>query len=91
MAAVAYDMCMTTGHGPYPPTPIKATQSKFFVGGIPVIVNGDEAQYHGHSPVGKCIASSTKVFVSGKAVVQIGDSLSDGDHVAQGSPKVFIR
>lgn len=91
MAAISHDGAMTTGHGPYPPTPIKSSQSKVFVGGIAALVDDDEANYHGHTPVGKCIASTSKVFISGKAVVQIGDSLTDGDHVAQGSPKVFIR
>ena len=91
MASVSHDGSMTTGHGPYPPTPIQATQSKVFVSGIAALVDDDEANYHGHTPVGKCIASTSKVFISGKAVVQIGDSLTDSDHVAQGSPKVFIR
>lgn len=91
MASVSHDGAMTTGHGSYSPTPIRATQSKVFVGGIAALVNGDKADYHGHDPVGACIASSSKVFITGKAVVQIGDSLTDGDYVAQGSPKVFIR
>ena len=56
MASVSHDGAMTTGHGPYPPTPIQATQSKVFVGGIAALVNDDNADYHGHTPVGKCIA-----------------------------------
>lgn len=80
---------MTTGHGPYPPTQINSTQSKFFVEGKALLVTGDEANNHGHSPVGKCIATTSKFFVSGKPVVRIGDSLTDSDVVAQGSSKLF--
>ncbi|ADG60062.1 PAAR motif of membran proteins [Acinetobacter phage Acj9] len=89
MPAVSYNNCMTTGHGSYGPTNIPATQSKLFVAGQAVLINGDAANYHGHSPVGICIATSTKLFVNGIPVVRIGDMLTDGDTVAQGSPKLF--
>lgn len=88
MPAVSYNGAMTTGHGKYKPTSINASQSKFTVSGIPVLVNGDLANYHGHTPVGQCIATS-KLFVGGRAVVRIGDMLTDGDTVAMGSPKLF--
>ncbi|EQA7786703.1 PAAR domain-containing protein [Acinetobacter baumannii] len=91
MAAVSYNGALTTGHGPYPPTQIKSSQTKFFVGGIPALVAGDLANNHGHTPVGACISTTTKFFVSGKAIVRIGDPLTDGDTVAQGSPKVFVN
>lgn len=91
MASVAYDGCITTGHGPYPPVQIKSSQSKMFVGGKAVLINGDSALPHGHSPVGKCIATSSKLFIGGVNVVLIGDSLTDGDTVAQGSPKLFAN
>lgn len=89
MPAVSYDQAMTTGHGPYPPTQINASQSKFFVEGKPVLINNDKANNHGHSPVGMCIATTTKLFVGGIPVVRIGDMLTDGDTVAQGSSKLF--
>ncbi len=89
MTSVSYNQALTTGHGPYKPTNINSSQTKFFVGGVAVLVNGDLANNHGHTPVGQCIATSTKFFVGGKAVVRVGDSLTDGDAVAQGSPKLF--
>ena len=91
MTAISYDGAMTTGHKPYPPTKINASQSKVFVNGKAVLVNGDEADNHGHSNPGKCIASQSKVFVNGKAVIQVGDKLTDDDNVAQGSSNVFIK
>lgn len=90
MPAISYNGCMTTGHGKYKPTQINSSQSKFFIEGKAVLVDGDMANYHGHSPVGKCIASS-KFFISGKAAVKIGDPLDDGDTVSQGSSKFFIN
>lgn len=91
MPSVSYDGCLTTGHGQYPPTPINSSQTKFFVNGKALLINSDLADPHGHSPVGKCIATSTKLFVGGVNVVMIGDSLTDGDTVAQGSPKLFTN
>lgn len=91
MPALSYNLCMTTGHGPYRPVPINASQSKFFIAGQPALVNGDLANNHGHTPVGQCVATSTKFFIGGKAAVRIGDPLTDGDYVAQGSPKFFIN
>lgn len=91
MPAISYNLAMTTGHGKYPPTAINSTQSTVFVSGIAALVAGDEANYHGHTPVGKCIATTSKVFINGIAAIQIGDALTDGDYVAQGSPKVFIK
>lgn len=88
MSAVSYNGAMTTGHGKYKPTSINASQSKFTVGGIPVLVNGDLANYHGHTPVGQCIGTA-KLTVGGRPVVRIGDPLTDGDAVAMGSPKLF--
>lgn len=91
MASLSFDKAMTTGHGPYPPTQINSSQSKFFVENKAALVTGDLANNHGHSPVGACIATSTKFFIGGKAAVQIGDPLTDGDTVAQGSSKFFIN
>lgn len=90
MPAVSFNQAMTTGHGKYKPTNINASQTKVFVGGIAVLIAGDLANYHGHNPVGQCIASQSKFFIGGIPVIMIGDSLTDDDHVAQGSPKFFI-
>ncbi|CAH6634883.1 Phospholipase [Escherichia phage vB_Eco_TB34] len=46
MAGLSYDKAKTTGHGNYPPTVINATQSKVFVEGIPVLVEGDPITPH---------------------------------------------
>ncbi|CAL1778096.1 hypothetical protein vBAbaMPhT2_171 [Acinetobacter phage vB_AbaM_PhT2] len=90
MSAISYDKAMTTGHGPYPPTQINSSQTKFFIESKAALVTGDLANNHGHTPVGACIATSSKFFIGGKAAVQIGDPLTDGDTVAQGSSKFFI-
>lgn len=91
MPAVSFNMCLTTGHDSYPPTQVPSTQSKLFLQGQAALVNGDIALPHGHPNPGKCIASQSKLFVQGKAVIMIGDQLDDGDHMAQGSPKLFIK
>lgn len=91
MASIAIDQSMTSGHGPYPPTQVNASQTKVFVEGKAAIINNDFANNHGHTPVGQVIASSTTVFINGIPAAQIGDSLTDGDTIVQGSSKVFIK
>lgn len=92
MPALSFNMCMTTGHGKYKPTNVPATlQSKFFISGQPALLQGDKANYHGHSPVGECIATTSKFFIGGIPIIRIGDPLTDGDYIAQGSPKFFIN
>lgn len=91
MPSVSFNMCATTGHDSYPPTQVPATQSKLFVQGQAVLKNGDIALPHGHPIPGKCIASQSKLFVQGIPIIMIGDSLDDGDFMAQGSPKLFVK
>lgn len=91
MAAIAFHQSMTTGHGPYPPTQVNASQSKVFAESKAVVINNDLANNHGHTPVGMVIASSSTVFIGGIPAAQVGDSLTDGDTIAQGSSKVFIK
>lgn len=97
MAGLSYDKARTTGHEQFPPTVINATQSKVFVEGIPVLVEGDSITPHTRTVKpydthgGTTIASTPKVFVTGKKAIQMADSISCGDTVAMASPKVFIK
>lgn len=97
MAGLSYDKAKTTGHSNYPPTVINATQSKVFVEGIPVLVEGDPITPHTKTTKpydthgGTTIASTPKVFVTGKKAIQMADRISCGDTVAMASPKVFIK
>lgn len=89
MAAVTYNGAMTTGHGKAKPTQLVATQTKMFVDGLAVVVAGDPIIPHrGHE--GVTIPSQTKLFIQGKPAIMIGDSISCGDMVAMGSPKLFV-
>ena len=88
MPSVSVHMSKTTGHGPYGPTSIIATQSKVFIEGLAVLVNGDKIIPHPHD--GTAIASQSKMFIQGKPVIIIGDQISCGDMVAQGRSKVFL-
>ena len=91
MPAISFNNCLTTGHGRYGPTNIPSTQTKLFISGQAALVAGDAANYHGHSPVGICIATQSKFIISGIPAIMIADPLTDGDVVAQGSPKLFIN
>lgn len=88
MFAASYNGCLTTGHETAPPTTITATQSVVFINGVAALVEGDKIVPHaGHE--GSVIGTSN-VFINGKRMIHIGDSVTCGDHVAQGSPTVFI-
>lgn len=85
----------TTGHGTYPPTQVVGGSSKVFVQGKPglSVANAvhvthcntvDPFDCHSGSPV----MWSSKVFIEGSNALRIGDSLSCGDTIAGGAPKV---
>ncbi len=84
---------LSTGHGSYPPQPSIEASSKVLASGVGVVLLGDK--YAVHCSSGSChdgVASSgsPKVFASGRAKVRVGDSISCGSKVAQGSPKVIL-
>lgn len=97
MAGLSYDKARTTGHEQFPPTIINASQSKVFVEGIPVLVEGDSIIPHTRTVKpydthgGTTVASTPKVFVTGKKAIQMADRISCGDTVAMASPKVYIK
>ena len=93
MPAVSRLGDLTTGHGPFPPTPSIAASPNVNANGLGVVRVGDAFQIH-CDPTPTChqgtlAAGSGTVFVNGVAAGRIGDTLTDGDAIAQGSPNVF--
>ena len=97
MAGLSYDKALTAGHSAYPPTQVNATQGKVFVGGIAVLVDGDQITPHTKTVKpydthgGSVQPRTSKVFVTGKKAVQMAVPISCGDTVAESSNKVFIH
>ena len=58
---------------------------------MPAVVRvGDMSAGHPHCyPPTPAVSGSPNVFVNGKALCRVGDSISCGDTMAQGSPNVF--
>lgn len=91
MRGIVYHGCGTTGHGPFPPTTVIASQSKVKVQGIPVVVQGDSIVTHCkpkscHS--GTVVTTSSKIKICGKPVALMADSITCGDIIAKSSSKV---
>ena len=98
MTAIARLGDNSSGHGPFPPTPIvDAKTSTVFINGIPCAVVGAEHTPHTvgrethPQPNRNISAGSPNVFIEGKAVARIGDPIGCGDSVGQGSPNVFAN
>lgn len=95
MAGIAFDKSVTTGHSSAPPTRINSTQDIVYVEGKPALVEGDSIiphAYHDDPPHnGVVIATNEVVHIGGKRVVQIGDSITCGDTVSEGSSIVVVR
>jgi len=79
------DLC--TGHGPHPPRPNIEASENVFVNGLGAHRLGDNWAPHDHG--GVLAAGSLSVFVNGKNLARIGDPISCGSVVAQGSSNVF--
>lgn len=88
MGGIAYDGCLTRGHDKYGPTKVQATQTKVYVQGKAVVVNGDPIIPHPH---GGSVIASSKVYINGVMVAKIGDKITCGDTIAQGNSKVDIK
>lgn len=91
MRGVVYHGCGTTGHGPYPPTTVIASQSKVKIQGIPAVVRGDFIVTHCKPKSchdGTVITSTSKIKVSGKPIALMADSITCGDIIAKSSSKV---
>lgn len=85
---------MSTGHSDYPSRPNIQASSDVIVNNKGVHRKGDRWAVHcNHHPRchdGVASSSSNTVFANKKGIVRIGDSVSCGDHVAQGSPNVIV-
>lgn len=90
-AARQGDQC--TGHGSHPPRPNVEGSDNVFVNGLPVHREGDRWATHGHTPPpgdDRLSEGSSTVFANGKAVGRIGDMVTCGSAVAEGSANVFV-
>jgi len=88
---------ISAGHACFPPTPIisNVTQT-VYINGIPAALLGSQLAPHAcgrevHAGgLRKIVSGSSSVFFEGKAPARIGDSIADGDCMAQGSGNVFV-
>lgn len=95
MAGLAFDGSITTGHSSAPPTRLISTQDIVYVEGKAVLVEGDEIVKHSYTDDpphgGVVISSNAVVHIGGKRVAQIGDRISCGDTISEGSSIVVVR
>lgn len=87
------DQC--TGHDSCPPKPLVTGSPNVFVNGKPKGRVTDKYESHGcvvHTPHQDEIAQgSSTVFCNGLSVARVGDSVSIGGSVQDGSPDVFAN
>lgn len=81
-----------TGHGCYPPRPNIEACDFFFVDGLGAHRLGEEWDRHCCDDCHKGVASSASAifFIDGIATCRVGDSVSCGSSMAEGSPEYFI-
>lgn len=98
MPAASLEGHVSSGHGCFPPTPTESGfSSKTKIEGKACQLSG-LTKYVDHrcgrsvhlGPTRNVSSGSSKVTIEGKAAIRIGDSITCGDTVAQGSSKVFI-
>lgn len=98
MAAVALEQKVSTGHGCFPPTQAIGpyTTTSFFNNKAIQLLNHTKYAPHTcgtvtHTPDQRITSSaSSTFFLEGKAVCRIGDDISCGDAIAEGSDSAFI-
>lgn len=84
----------TTGHDDWPPTECIEGSSNVFANGKPACIQGSHFAEHCddddncHTPV--AVGGSSSIFINGKPAIRIGDKLSCGDTIAEGSPDINI-
>lgn len=81
-----------TGHGCWPSRPCISASPNVYVNHIPVHRQGDKWATHCCGPSchdGVLASGSSSVYVNGKQVARIGDPVSCGSKVQEGSPNVF--
>lgn len=100
MAAVSRLNDMSTGHGCFPPTALVSTPvtKTFFNGRLASVV--DPACVHAphscgvvtHAGATRAPSSgASKTFIEGKPAARIGDNITCGDAIAEGSTNSFIE
>ncbi|MEY2875793.1 MAG: hypothetical protein RLZZ373_3164 [Pseudomonadota bacterium] len=92
MPSVSFDGCPCSGHGGFPPRSGSGTAGTVLVNGIPAMVQGDPYGVHIFKKkfhAGSVAGGSATVFAEGRPLARIGDSVSCGSVIAQGSPNVF--
>lgn len=85
------DLC--SGHDGYPPRPNNQASTDVFIDGLGAHRKGDSWEPHthdGHTHTGVTSNGSSTVFINGVSAARVGDSVSCGSTIAQGSPDVFI-
>lgn len=100
MPAVVRVGDMSTGHGCFPPTAMQGSPvSKTFVNGLKPGVVNQQSFHVTHScgitthpaPAARShVSGSGNTFIEGFPASRIGDNISCGDAVGQGSPNTFI-
>lgn len=100
MPAVSRLQDKSTGHGCFPPTAMVQTPvTKTYFNGKLAGSKNEQCQFASHScgttthPQNSRIPSSSasKTYIEGNLAVRIGDSIGDGDAIAQGSNNSFIE
>lgn len=99
MSAIALQDSMSQGEAGYPPTaPSTGLSTKTRVNGKYVVLK-DQTMYAAHSksrspthtePMRIVTSGSSKAKIEGKSIARLGDSLADGDTIAQGYSKVNV-
>jgi uncharacterized Zn-binding protein involved in type VI secretion len=100
MPAVSRKGDMSTGHGGFPPTAMISTPvTKTYFNGILAGVVDSGCKFADHS-LGTTVhpadirypsAGASKTSIEGMKAARIGDSLNDGDAIAEGSSNSFIE
>ena len=100
MPAAARKTDMSTGHGCFPPTQMVLTPvTKTYFNDLLAGVLDSQCQFETHScgvvthPQNERTVSSGagKTYIEGKNAARIGDAISCGDAIAQGSANSFIE
>ena len=100
MPAISRIGDMSTGHGCFPPTALVVTPvtKTFFNGKLASVVNSG-CQHAAHVCGTAVHAGATrapssgasKTFIEGNPAARIGDNISCGDAIGEGSPNTFIE
>lgn len=86
---------ISTGHGSWPPRPNDEASDNVIINGKGAHRLGDHWPTHCNSTPtchdGNASQGSPNVFVNGRNKCRVGDAISCGDHMAEGSPDVIVN